>query len=1117
MERTSVSSRSAVWLALAAAIALSLAGGLLATAGDTHATLAPSGMSESSSAAGLLDTWTFSGRVYDGVPFTPVGPIQGVTVSVYGANNRPSVGNYGTFLRSITTSSTGWWSLSVYDDDRIWEYYSLVETDPQGYTSVDATSVDGTKLSKNCIFYEWPLSGKTFTGNKFWDRGPTTATPTRTYAPRPTSTPTRTQGPVSSTTPTQTPRETLTPSQTPRESPTPSLTPEEPGEPGPVTFPGGEWPWYAQGEITIHPEPPVAGNLTRLCAEVVNRDPQQAHVATLEFRVANFGIGLSFDAVGKTDVHVPPGGAALGCVIWTPPMPGHWCIEIVILQPGCEPQHSQRNIDMDEPLEPGVPHRRVFPVGNPFNHPVTVTLGLIPHLPDWQFELSQDVLPDVPPGEVREVTLTVGPPPEQSLPPAGHPIVDVEAFVEGQLIGGFRKIFRPPVTLHRFPDPGYAESEITVHPYPPRAGEPTEICVELRNPSDVPQSVTVLFSWAAFGIGLPFTPIDGPRVVHLPPHSIVNECLHWIPPVGGNICLQVELEMEGYPPQRSQRNLDVHEPLEPGVPHTRVFPVHNPFSHPVTVTLGLIPHLPDWQLELSQDVLPNMAPHETREVSLTVVPPPGQPLPPDGQPIVDVEAFVGGELIGGFRKIHRPPVPVHQPKDPIYAETEIGVDPYPAIAGQPTQLSVELRNPTEQDQVVMVTFAVGPFGLGLPFDTDYVHPNPIQIFVPANGAARGHVIWDPPDWSGKFCVQVRLDVEGHEPVFSRRNIDVGEPLRPGEPHVLSFPVSTGHFTAPVTITLGLINHMPGWEATLGADMFPDVPPGETITTTLTVVPAGDAALGSGLPIVDVEAYVDGELIGGFRKLDVPPVPLHKPHEKGYAESEIRVFPYPPLVDQQSKVSAVLQNASADPVTVNVEFGWANFGMGIPFRNDGMVPPNRSVTVGAGLTTTVDVTWTPIQSGHQCILVRLSDAEGLYEPQVSQRNVDVEQRPPCNVTKVFTFTVYNDSPLTATVDLGLITFDVPANWQVTTEPTGSVPVGPHSELVVTVMVKIPCPGTSLASQQEMAIRRLQRQAGGIPTIDVEGYIDGKLVGGIEIRFADQEPMATLNLPLILRGG
>ncbi len=184
--------------------------------------------------------------------------------------------------------------------------------------------------------------------------------------------------------------------------------------------------------------------------------------------------------------------------------------------------------------------------------------------------------------EVRLVELTVTPPAGEPLPQDGQPIVDVEAFVKGELIGGFRKIHRPPIQLHPFPDPPYAEREITVHPYPPLAGEPTEICVELRNPTAFPQDVAVQFSWANFGIGLPFTPIGGQRPVHLPPFSMVRECTHWIPPVSGHVCLQVELFMDGYEPQRSQRNLDVDEPLVPGEAHTLIFPVGNPASEPMT-------------------------------------------------------------------------------------------------------------------------------------------------------------------------------------------------------------------------------------------------------------------------------------------------------------------------------------------------------------------------------------------------------------------------------------------------------------------------------------------------------------------------------------------------------
>ncbi len=559
------------------------------------------------------------------------------------------------------------------------------------------------------------------------------------------------------------------------------------------------------------------------------------------------------------------------------------CLQVTLESQGYAPQRSQRNLDVDEPLMPGVPDTLIFPVGNPLPETATITLGLIPHLPDWKLELSQDVLMDMQPGQVKAVELTVTPPAGVILPPDNTLVVDVEAYAEGRLIGGFRKIFRPPVPIHPFPDPPYAEREITVTPYPPRLGEPTEVCVELRNPTPFPQDVLVTFSWADFGIGLPFAPIDGPRPVHLPPYSAVKECIHWVPPVSGHMCLQVTLESQGYAPQRSQRNLDVDEPLMPGVPDTLIFPVGNPLPETATITLGLIPHLPDWKLELSQDVLMDMQPGQVKAVELTVTPPAGVILPPDNTLVVDVEAYAEGRLIGGFRKIFRPPVPIHRPRDPIYAESEIGVDPYPVIPGVPTKLSVEVFNPTDEDQIVEATFSIAPFGIGLPFQTDFIEPNPIQIFVPANGAARGFVVWKPPVWEGKFCVKVTLEMEGHEPIWSQRNIDVGEPLKPGVPHDLIFPVGSGEATEPVTVTLGLIPHKEGWQISLSKDVLPDIQPDEVVEVTLTVIPPLDAKLGTGEPIVDVEAFVEGELLGGFRKLDIPPVPIHKPHEKGYAE------------------------------------------------------------------------------------------------------------------------------------------------------------------------------------------------------------------------------------------
>ena len=82
---------------------------------------------------------------------------------------------------------------------------------------------------------------------------------------------------------------------------------------------------------------------------------------------------------------------------------------------------------------------------------------MVPHQPGWQFDLSPSILPDVPPGEVRQVTLTGAPPlPGQPLLPDDTPVVDVEAL-NGNLIGGFRKTLPPTGAYPHSRDPIYAD------------------------------------------------------------------------------------------------------------------------------------------------------------------------------------------------------------------------------------------------------------------------------------------------------------------------------------------------------------------------------------------------------------------------------------------------------------------------------------------------------------------------------------------------------------------------------------------------------------------------------------------------------------------------------------
>ncbi|MBN1249302.1 MAG: DNRLRE domain-containing protein, partial [Anaerolineae bacterium] len=111
-----------------------------------------------------LPTYMLSGRVYDGAIDDTSSPLPGVTMRLYCSNDQ---GVLGPEIDITTTDTTGWYGLDTVSGC---EYYHIVESDPEGYTSVGATTVDGTVRSPNWIEYIVPLEGKTLTGNRFWDR-----------------------------------------------------------------------------------------------------------------------------------------------------------------------------------------------------------------------------------------------------------------------------------------------------------------------------------------------------------------------------------------------------------------------------------------------------------------------------------------------------------------------------------------------------------------------------------------------------------------------------------------------------------------------------------------------------------------------------------------------------------------------------------------------------------------------------------------------------------------------------------------------------------------------------------------------------------------------------------
>jgi hypothetical protein len=132
---------------------------------------------------------TFEGRVFEGRMGDETRPLAGVTVELHGANN--PYPDPGVLLVGTVTDREGGYGLTICGEALFFEFYSIREFDPPGYTSVGASSTDGVVREDNWIEYVVPLEGKTLSGDKFWDTPIPADTPTPTAtSPRATDTPT---------------------------------------------------------------------------------------------------------------------------------------------------------------------------------------------------------------------------------------------------------------------------------------------------------------------------------------------------------------------------------------------------------------------------------------------------------------------------------------------------------------------------------------------------------------------------------------------------------------------------------------------------------------------------------------------------------------------------------------------------------------------------------------------------------------------------------------------------------------------------------------------------------------------------------------------------------------
>jgi uncharacterized repeat protein (TIGR01451 family) len=432
----------------------------------------------------------------------------------------------------------------------------------------------------------------------------------------------------------------------------------------PVGLPNDQPP-YAEEEISVFPYPVAANRSVDLGVKVNNLSALAQNVTvTFQVSLGGLGIGLPFtdvpSAANPQAVALPPLGTAEVHVPWLPPSAGQYSVRVKIESPGYQPIYSVRALDVAEDLRPGIESTFTFSVSNPTPLSATIDLVVDNTCPGWTAWIDPASMTGVAPGETRSATLHVTPPTGRALGTGCH--IDVQAWIDGQLLGGIRKLDVPPVSLPHS-SPPWEEQEISLAPTPIQAGRPTQFCVSLNKPTPGDQAVTVTFSEADFGAGIPFTQIGSPVPATIPGNGTRDVCTTWIPTISGTLhrCLLVKVSQTGYEDQFSQRNVDIVRP-DGGTLSTLTIPfsIGNPFTFSRVPTLhvnliGIQGYVPVFNPPLPASLTPG----QTFQSSLSFQAQPDlrSPLSPQAglfpfrfgsQAKVEVGLGLDGETIGGF-------------------------------------------------------------------------------------------------------------------------------------------------------------------------------------------------------------------------------------------------------------------------------------------------------------------------------------------------------------------------------------------------------------------------------------------------------------------------------------
>ncbi len=138
---------------------------------------------------------------------------------------------------------------------------------------------------------------------------------------------------------------------------------------------------YACRGLGVNPDPPKVGEVTTLAIALKNSGPEAITVNRVQFMVAQFGMGLSWEKlppVVQITLPANPDHVEEIAVQWTPTRGGHRCVHVIIeaaILP--QPVRTGRNLHVIESTADRKTWQVPFRLGNPENErgPVVLELG----------------------------------------------------------------------------------------------------------------------------------------------------------------------------------------------------------------------------------------------------------------------------------------------------------------------------------------------------------------------------------------------------------------------------------------------------------------------------------------------------------------------------------------------------------------------------------------------------------------------------------------------------------------------------------------------------------------------------------------------------------------------